>query len=95
MHGGNVVSRGNKHSVVLTAALAFWVNAVLASGAETISLESLKGKYEEAKNKIEAQCAQTKSDALAQFGKQLDSYSAYLKEKGDLDSFLAEGADTA
>lgn len=78
----------------LFAGLAFLLASALAcpafgQAAAPESLNSLKGKYAKGIKSIDAGYEQLKADALVTYGKALDETMKALKQKGDIDGYLA------
>lgn len=54
---------------------------------------ALKASFESAVSDLDASCATQKADALAAYGKSLDSLALSLRQDGDLDGYLAVEAE--
>ena len=69
------------------------VLSVFPTAGQTNSIDALKSSHELALLEVGAACVQREKDALKQYGKALDSLLAALKEKGDLDAYVAVEAE--
>lgn len=65
------------------------VCAGLGHGAEVSAVEAIKAKYESAMNQVEKDFDKQMSDALTAYGAGIDASMKSMKQKGDLDAYLA------
>ena len=62
---------------------------LLIAGTCGAELDGLKAKYEQAQSVIDADFSKEQAEALASYGKALDTFLTHLKECGQLDAYLA------
>ena len=79
-----------KHRLVVAAlAAAFLLVPGRIAAQQTNSFESLKASHEMSMLEVGDTCVQREKEALKQYGKALDAQMSALKQKGELDAYLA------